>query len=184
MLFKNQHINILLSFALISYNQICIDSSHVKIYQTMITWKVFFLFGLERRKTSSMGLLPDMLKCGLRMRRECRERFPPHRLQRKPQVNEPGMHPGTCVTHVLGCMPRSPTRGGGENVPGIPSACATRNFAYLVRGLYWYGSMGLPIFTHKVRFICCFSNAWQREFQTTIPYPLIKAILHMWKMEV
>ena len=26
--------------------------------------------------------------------------------------------------------------GGGENVPGIPSACATRNFTYLVRGPY------------------------------------------------
>ena len=24
--------------------------------------------------------------------------------------------------------------GGGENVPGIPSKCATRNFRYLVRG--------------------------------------------------
>ena len=24
--------------------------------------------------------------------------------------------------------------GGGENVPGIPGACATRNFMYLVRG--------------------------------------------------
>ena len=23
--------------------------------------------------------------------------------------------------------------GGGENVPGIPGACATRNFAYMVR---------------------------------------------------
>ena len=27
--------------------------------------------------------------------------------------------------------------GGGENVPGIPGACATRNFTYLVRGP-WY----------------------------------------------
>ena len=24
--------------------------------------------------------------------------------------------------------------GGGENFPGIPGACATRNFMYLVRG--------------------------------------------------
>ena len=31
-------------------------------------------------------------------------------------------------------MSGSPTRGGGENVPGIPGACATRNFTYLVRG--------------------------------------------------
>ena len=27
------------------------------------------------------------------------------------------------------------TRGGGENVPGIPGACATHNFTYLVRGI-------------------------------------------------
>ena len=26
------------------------------------------------------------------------------------------------------------TRGGGENVPGMPGACATRNIVYLVRG--------------------------------------------------
>ena len=31
-------------------------------------------------------------------------------------------------------MLESLTHGGGENVPGIPGACATRNFTYLVRG--------------------------------------------------
>ena len=31
-------------------------------------------------------------------------------------------------------MPGSLTRGGGENVPGIPGECATRNFTYLIRG--------------------------------------------------
>ena len=69
------------------------------------------------------------------MRRECRwERFPRHRFQRKPLVSDPGMHHGTCVTHVPWCMSGLLTRGGGENVPGIPGACATRNFTYLVRG--------------------------------------------------
>ena len=57
-----------------------------------------------------MGLLPDTENCGLRMRRECRERFPRHRLQRKPLVSDPSMHHGTCVTHVLWCMPWSLTR--------------------------------------------------------------------------
>ena len=32
------------------------------------------------------------------------------------------------------CISESLTRGGGENVPGIPGACATRNFRCLVRG--------------------------------------------------
>ena len=31
-------------------------------------------------------------------------------------------------------MSGSLSRGGGENVPGIPGACATRNFTYLARG--------------------------------------------------
>ena len=81
-----------------------------------------------------MGLLPDMHKCRLRMHRECRERFPRYRLHRKPLVSDPGMHHSTCVTHVPWCMSGSLIRGSGENVPGIPGACATRNFAYLVRG--------------------------------------------------
>ena len=68
------------------------------------------------------------------MRREYRERFPRHRLQRKPLVSNPGTHHGTCVMHVPWCMSGSLTRGGGENVPGIPGACATRNFTYLARG--------------------------------------------------
>ena len=81
-----------------------------------------------------MGLLPDTYNCGLCMRRECRERFPRHRLQKKSIVSDPGMHHGTCVTHVSWCMSGSLTRGSGENVPGIPDACVNCNFMYLVRG--------------------------------------------------
>ena len=80
-----------------------------------------------------MGLLPNKRNYGLRMRRECRERFPRHRLQRKPPVSDPDMHHGTFVTHVPWCMSESLTHTGEENVPGIPGACATRNFAYLVK---------------------------------------------------
>ena len=50
--------------------------------------------------------------------------FPRNRLQRKLLVSEPGMHHGTCVTHVPWCMSGSLTRGGWENVTGIPGACA------------------------------------------------------------
>ena len=62
--------------------------------------------------------------------------FPHHRLQRKPLVNDAGMYHGTCATHVPWCMPASLTRGGGENVHGIPDACASRNVMYLARGPY------------------------------------------------
>ena len=56
-----------------------------------------------------------------------------------PWASDPDMHHGTCVTHVPWCMPISLTSGFlwhrcRENVPGIPGACASRNFPYLVRG--------------------------------------------------
>ena len=100
----------------------------VEIFQPhSALWIVLFEF--------TMGLLPDAWNCGLRMRRECRERFPRNWLQRKPLVSDPGMHHGTCVKHVPWSMSGSLTGRGGENVPGIPGACTTRNFMYLVRGL-------------------------------------------------
>ena len=56
-----------------------------------------------------------------------------------PRVRDSDMHHVTCVTHVSWSMPGSLTSGflwsrGGENVPGIPGACTTCNFTYLVRG--------------------------------------------------
>ena len=87
-----------------------------------------------------MGLLPDTWNCGLRMFRECRERYPRQRLQKKPLVSDPSMHHGTCDTHVPCCMSGSLNRGGGENFPDIPSARTTRNLTYLARGpLTWNG---------------------------------------------
>ena len=101
----------------------------------------------------TMGLLPDTQNCGLRMRWECREWFPRHRLQRKLLVNDPGMHHDTCVTHVPWCMSGSLTSGGGENVPGIPSACATHSFAYLVRGPWLGGEQAVHHYLNQ-----CWSN--------------------------
>ena len=65
------------------------------------------MVGLEQRMYSdeilqlktfghNLGLLPDTQNCVLRMRQECRERFPPQPTQRKPLVSDPGMHHGTC----------------------------------------------------------------------------------------
>ena len=56
-----------------------------------------------------------------------------------PRVSDPDMQHGKYVTHVPWWMPGSLTRGfsfevgGGENVPDVPGACATRNVTYLVR---------------------------------------------------
>ena len=68
------------------------------------------------------------------MRWECRQRFSHRWLKRKPLVSNPGMHPSTCVTHVLGCLSGSLICIDGENIPGIPGACGSRDFTYLARG--------------------------------------------------
>ena len=97
-----------------------------------------------------MGLLPDTWNCGLRMRRECRERLPRDWFQMKPVVCDPGMHHGTCVTHVPWCMSWSLTRDGGKNVPDIPGACATNNITYLSRG-----PLSAQITTYPIKRFCC-----------------------------
>ena len=55
------------------------------------------------------------------MHRECLGRFPRHRLQRRPLVSDPGMHHGTCDTHVPWCMSGSLTRGDGKTFPAFPA---------------------------------------------------------------
>ena len=111
-------------------------------YRLWCWWRIILYE--QRYFRASMGFLPDTWNCGMRMRRECRERFPCHRLRRKPLVSDSGMHRGTCVTHVPWCMSGSLTRGGGENVPGIPGACATHHFTYLVRGPFTKRADVLP----------------------------------------
>ena len=90
-----------------------------------------------------MGLLPDTWNSGLRMRRECQERFSCHRLQMKSVISDPDMHHGTCVTHVPWYMSRSLIHSGRENVPGNPGVCATLNFTYLARGPWYLEGEGI-----------------------------------------
>ena len=118
-----------------------------------------------------MDLLPDKQNCGLRMRRECQEGFPHHPLQRKPLVSDPGMHHGTRVLHVPWCMPGSLTRGGGEKHPGISGACATRNFAYLVRSpLIGHQGRPTPVVTRhaNVMYWCCYFTLAIRSCSSTL----------------
>ena len=76
----------------------------------------------------------------------------------KPLINDPGMHHGTCVTRVALCMSGSLTSGGGENIPGIIGACATRNFTYLARGpclrQLWQGNCAITIALLMTMVIC------------------------------
>ena len=71
----------------------------------------------------SMGFLPDCENCGLR--RECRECFPRHRLQRKLLVGRIPTFIMARAPHKPWCMSGWLTRSGGENVPGIPGLFAT-----------------------------------------------------------
>ena len=101
------------------------------------------------------------------MRRECRERFHRYQLQSKSQVSDPGMHHGTCMTHVPWCMSGSLTRGGGENVPGIPDAWATRNFTYLARGpwfIYRIPHALASTYTHR----CTYSLRWRHNGRESV----------------
>ena len=116
------------NFVSASYYQI--TDMYKADYKTSLLWRSCSQITVA----ASWGRLGDMQNCALRMCQECRERYPSHRLQRKSLVSDPDTHHGTCVMHVPWCMSTSVTRGGGENVPVIPGACTTRNFAYLVRG--------------------------------------------------
>ena len=120
----------------------------------------------QLRVTLWMNHLPSVGRASYRIVKlgvagNARNVFPRHPLQKKPLLGDPGMHLGTCVTHLPWCMSGSLTRGGEENVTGIPGACATRNFTYLARGPWssfrfqfymsvggkvWYGGEGFFLF--------------------------------------
>ena len=79
-----------------------IDTSGMIVFELHAAWASF----------TNMGLLPDTQNCGLRVHRECRERFPA----------------------TSGWRSRHASRHVRDGIPGILGACATpRNVAYLVR---------------------------------------------------
>ena len=104
------------------YADIC-NSSHVCVILSLILINVI-------KQLSSMRLLAVWASYQIRKIASCAcagnagNVSPCGPLQRKPLVSDPGMHHGTCMMHVPWCMSGSLTRGGGENVPGIPGACA------------------------------------------------------------
>ena len=57
----------------------------------------------------NMGLLPDTQNCGCACAGNAGNIFTHRPFQRKPLVSDPGMHHGTCVTHVPWCMSGSLT---------------------------------------------------------------------------
>ena len=75
------------------------------------------------------------------------------------RVSDPDMHHGTCRTHVSWCLPGLAVFfevGGGGNVPGIPGACATHNFTYLVRSPF--------VDTRYIISVSFFKHLWTRRY--------------------
>ena len=94
--------------------------------------------------------------------------FPSCRFQGKLLVSDPGMHHDRYVTQVPWCMSGSLTCGDGENVPGIPGACAPAIFSYLASGPWG-----------QLRFIICVNPAqvYLLALSSVIKQPLIDNIL-------
>ena len=97
-----------------------------------------------------MSLLPDTQNCGLRMRREWRERFPRHRIQRKPPVSDPGMHhvrQALVVMHVGIANPLV----AGKTFPAYPAHAQPAIFLTFMRPMGYYPSIlpySLPYSSH------------------------------------
>ena len=94
--------------------------------------------------SSLMGLLPDTQKCMLCMRRECRECLP----------RNYGLAIPTCITARAWRTP-----GSLSSVflwsGWILGACATRNFAYLVRG-----PRSETLLNHKLEIVYLLHTNW------------------------
>ena len=81
-----------------------------------------------------MGLLPDTQNCGCACAGNAGNVFPVTAGKQSRHASRHVRHAGA-VMHTGIANLRYPLKSAaGENVPGIPGACATCNFTYLVRG--------------------------------------------------
>ena len=82
----------------------------------------------------TMGLLPDTQICGCACAGNAGNVFPVTAGKRSRHASRHVRH-ARAVMHAGIANQRFPLKSAaGENVPGIPGACATCNFTYLVRG--------------------------------------------------
>ena len=81
-----------------------------------------------------MGLLPDKQYCGCACAGNAGNAFPVTAGKRSRHASRHVRH-ARAVMHAGIANLRFPLKSAtGENVPGIPGACGTCNFTYLVRG--------------------------------------------------
>ena len=132
---------------------------------TWIRHKVWHTQNKKSQQTcvSLMGLLADTLNCGLRMRRECREHFPPPPTS-KETAGKRSRHASRHVRHARAVMHVGITYLRWRRKRFRHSQrMRTRNFTYLVRGPW-----------DKLRsFPCVVPQMWRRLFER----PLL--ILHI-----
>ena len=89
---------------------------------------------LERQAIGAMGLLPDKQYCGCACAGNAGNAFPVTAGKRSRHASRHVRH-ARAVMHAGIANLRFPLKSAtGENVPGIPGACGTCNFTYLVRG--------------------------------------------------
>ena len=87
-----------------------------------------------------MSLLPNTSNCGCACAGNARNGFPATTGKQSRYASR-HVRDARAVMHAGIANSRFPfNSAAGENVPGIPGACATRNFTYLVRGP-WCGRL-------------------------------------------
>ena len=104
----------------------------------------------------------DTQNCGLRMRRECREPFPRHQLQRKPLVSDHG----TCVTHVPWCMSGSVTRRWRGKRSRHSRRMRNMQFLYLARVPSGSTVVTLSLDTFLPNSLCNITAWWRHQMET------------------
>ena len=107
-----------------------------------------------------MGLLPDTQNCGCACAGNAGNVFPVTAGKRSRHASRHVRH-ARAVMHAGIANLRFPLKSAaGENVPGIPGACATCNFTYLVRGPWFLSGMTntWPCFELCVCIPICCSN--------------------------
>ena len=99
-----------------------------------ISTNVFWLRWKAETEFVTMGLLPDTQNCGCACAGNAGNVFPVTAGKRSRHASRHVRH-ARAVMHAGIANLRYPLKSAaGENVPGIPGACATCNFTYLVRG--------------------------------------------------
>ena len=83
---------------------------------------------------ASMGLLPDTQNCGCACAGNAGNVFPVTAGKRSRHASRHVRHARAVMHAGIANLLYPLKSAAGENVPGIPGACATCNFTYLVRG--------------------------------------------------